>query len=197
MNFDEIKDFLASITEKDFFDLMRTAKHSEEDRQRLHKLVLLSRLKEEYLAYSPEQHTRIMFHVADILRVADRPLALGEIMEQWGTEHMRPSAEALALMLASRDDLTLDETGRFSFTADAPPASVPERAPRVTPSVRFAVLKRDGYRCRLCGAAPRDDDAVRLEVDHITPRSRGGSDDLDNLWTLCFRCNRGKGTEDL
>lgn len=66
-----------------------------------------------------------------------------------------------------------------------------------TLSARFNVLKRDQYRCRLCGVAARDGDHVRLEVDHIVARSKGGTDDEINLWTLCFACNRGKGTKDL
>lgn len=65
------------------------------------------------------------------------------------------------------------------------------------PSVRFAILKRDAYRCRLCGAAARDGAHIRLEVDHITPRAEGGANDECNLWTLCLNCNRGKGKESL
>lgn len=65
------------------------------------------------------------------------------------------------------------------------------------PSLRFTILKRDNYRCRLCGSAARDGDHVRLEVDHITPRVNGGSNDPTNLWTLCKSCNRGKGAQAL
>lgn len=67
----------------------------------------------------------------------------------------------------------------------------------LVPSSRFAILKRDGYRCRLCGASSRNGADVQLEVDHITPRARGGTNDPSNLWTLCFACNRGKGVNDL
>ena len=34
-----------------------------------------------------------------------------------------------------------------------------------------------------------------LEVDHIVPRNHGGSDELSNLQSLCFRCNAGKRWE--
>lgn len=74
-------------------------------------------------------------------------------------------------------------------------ALAPEKA--LALSTRFDILKRDQYRCRLCGAAARDGDHVRLEVDHIVARYRGGTDDVSNLWTLCFACKRGKGTKDL
>lgn len=55
---------------------------------------------------------------------------------------------------------------------------------------RFDILERDLFRCRYCGKrAPETD----LEVDHIYPRSKGGSDEPDNLVSTCRDCNRGKG----
>jgi hypothetical protein len=54
---------------------------------------------------------------------------------------------------------------------------------------RAAVLARDGNKCRMCG---RNSLQVVLEVDHIVPASLGGSDELDNLQTLCRECNLGK-----
>jgi hypothetical protein len=54
---------------------------------------------------------------------------------------------------------------------------------------RFNVFKRDAFKCRYCGQSPP---SVVLEVDHLVPRSAGGSDELLNLVTSCFACNRGK-----
>lgn len=55
--------------------------------------------------------------------------------------------------------------------------------------IRFEVFKRDGFRCGYCGKTPP---AVVLEVDHINPKSIDGTDDINNLLTACFDCNRGK-----
>jgi len=63
------------------------------------------------------------------------------------------------------------------------------------PSIRFKVLKRDGYSCQICGRT--SEDGVKLEVDHKMPKSQGGDNSLENLWTLCFDCNRGKGVRAL
>jgi len=62
-------------------------------------------------------------------------------------------------------------------------------------TLRFDVFKRDSYRCQLCGATAQD--SRKLEVDHKIPVVKGGLDELDNLWTLCFECNRGKGVSDI
>lgn len=55
--------------------------------------------------------------------------------------------------------------------------------------VRFEVFKRDSFTCQYCGKTPPQ--AV-LEVDHINPVSSGGTDEINNLITACFECNRGK-----
>lgn len=65
----------------------------------------------------------------------------------------------------------------------------PRRKP-IKPSVRFQVLKRDDYRCQMCGATAKD--GATLEIDHITPVSKGGSNDPENLQVLCRDCNAGK-----
>jgi hypothetical protein len=66
---------------------------------------------------------------------------------------------------------------------------------------RFRILKRDDYRCQLCGRSPRDDASqaavVRLHVDHKIARVKGGSNDDANLWTLCEACNLGKAAGEL
>ena len=63
----------------------------------------------------------------------------------------------------------------------------------ISGSTRFNVLKRAKHRCELCGV-PADQKA--LDVDHILPKSLGGSDDESNLQALCFTCNRSKGDRD-
>lgn len=59
----------------------------------------------------------------------------------------------------------------------------------ITKTVRFEVFKRDSFRCQYCGASAPD---VILEVDHIKPVSKGGTNDIMNLVTACRDCNRGK-----
>lgn len=58
--------------------------------------------------------------------------------------------------------------------------------------VRFLVMQRDHFKCCLCGASPAKDSSVELHIDHITPWSKGGKTTIDNLQTLCSKCNLGK-----
>lgn len=56
--------------------------------------------------------------------------------------------------------------------------------------IRYNVLKRDNFRCKICGASAND--GAKLHVDHIIPVSKGGKTVMSNLQTLCDRCNIGK-----
>ena len=63
----------------------------------------------------------------------------------------------------------------------------------MTDSLRYDVLKRDDYKCVICGATASE--GAQLEVDHIIPISKGGKTQMDNLQTLCKSCNRGKSNK--
>ncbi len=77
----------------------------------------------------------------------------------------------------------------------APPRHKPTKAQASGLKLRFRIFKRDNYRCQLCGRSAQD--GVTLEVDHKIARAQNGTDHPDNLWTLCFDCNRGKSDESL
>lgn len=60
----------------------------------------------------------------------------------------------------------------------------------VSKKTRFEVFKRDSFTCQYCGRSAPD---VVLECDHIIPLADGGDNEIENLITSCFDCNRGKG----
>lgn len=67
------------------------------------------------------------------------------------------------------------------------------RTPRdINERLRFKVLKRDNFKCVYCGKSPATDSNVELHVDHIIPWSKGGETVIENLQTLCSKCNLGK-----
>lgn len=59
----------------------------------------------------------------------------------------------------------------------------------VSKRLRYEVLRRDNHACRYCGATAPD---VKLNVDHVIPKSLGGIDTPTNLVTSCADCNSGK-----
>ncbi len=105
-------------------------------------------------------------------------------------ERRRRDAEALDRYKAPIRAQNAERTARIveMLSQADEPASVSQR-------LRYEVLRRDDYRCQLCGRGSQDD--VILEVDHKIARARGGSNHLHNLWTLCRPCNRGKTDLDL
>jgi hypothetical protein len=58
--------------------------------------------------------------------------------------------------------------------------------------LRFKVMQRDNFKCCACGSSPANDPSIILHVDHVIPWSKGGETLLDNLQTLCSKCNLGK-----
>ena len=52
------------------------------------------------------------------------------------------------------------------------------------------VLTRDDHLCQAC--LSRDRVTPANQVDHIVPRAKGGSDDMDNLQALCKPCHDAK-----
>ena len=59
--------------------------------------------------------------------------------------------------------------------------------------LRFKVMQRDNFTCVCCGESPAKNKDIILHVDHIIPWSQGGETLIDNLQTLCSKCNLGKG----
>jgi len=58
--------------------------------------------------------------------------------------------------------------------------------------LRFQVLKRDNFKCCMCGRSPASTPDLELHIDHIKPYSKGGETVIENLQTLCSDCNLRK-----
>jgi hypothetical protein len=83
--------------------------------------------------------------------------------------------------------ITKDElVNKDRFTSKRKPISM---------SLRYTILKRDNGECTLCGA--KASTGASLEVDHIIPVSRGGTNTEENLRILCDVCNRGRSNRDM
>ena len=65
----------------------------------------------------------------------------------------------------------------------------------MTSQLRHSIIERDRYTCKTCGNSTAIEPNLLLEVDHIIPVSKGGLTEESNLQTLCWRCNRKKGSK--
>ena len=61
---------------------------------------------------------------------------------------------------------------------------------RRPPLTRLNLLSRDNFRCQYCGVSLTNSDA---SIDHVVPRSQGGTTRWDNVVSACHPCNRKKG----
>jgi len=103
------------------------------------------------------------------------------------------SRRALVLVLDRRAELVHGTGSEFrSARAHYPEPSVVRlrhfvRVPRQTrvAITRRSVFARDGHRCQYCGNQAEN-------IDHVVPRSRGGTHTWDNVVAACRRCNAAK-----
>lgn len=116
-----------------------------------------------------------------VLNVSHQPLAVVS------------ARRAVVLVLKEKAEVLVSNGQRFRaerIELDAPSVlrlrhfvRVPYRA--TAPLTRRAVFARDEWRCQYCGAAAEN-------LDHVIPRSRGGSHTWDNVVAACRRCNSRK-----
>ena len=106
----------------------------------------------------------------------------------------RGALEAFVTAANSEDDKTSVPATPEPTTSKSKTLSTPVHRTNRTPSwrLRFLVMRRDNFACRLCGAAPAKDPSVSLHVDHVDPWSEGGETVISNLQTCCEVCNIGK-----
>ncbi len=88
----------------------------------------------------------------------------------------------------SRGDLTLGpgDAGRLTCDSRSDDPRTGRNTATIPPRVRRRVLARDGHRCQVSGCT----NTRFLEVHHLVPRARGGTNRPDNLITLCSACHR-------
>ena len=80
-------------------------------------------------------------------------------------------------------------TGRVTYEPLRKAIKSVELRKGISLKLRFEILKRDKFRCVLCG---QDAKETKLVIDHILPVTWGGTNDTANLRTTCSACNHGR-----
>jgi len=101
-------------------------------------------------------------------------------LEEWHEQEHEKAEDEVIAEEEPFDGVDLPELASYNF---------------VRAGLWWDILARDKWRCCSCGRTAKEDGIV-LHVDHILPRSRGGSDCADNLQALCHKCNIGKSNRD-
>lgn len=104
----------------------------------------------------------------------------GIIEKRLGEKHFGDSLAAKATIFSHTKGHLLVSGSSRAITQHAP-----------SRKTRMKVLKRDNYRCKVCGRSPEKNVDIELHVHHIHPWGEGGVTDEENLITLCDTCHDG------
>jgi len=108
------------------------------------------------------------------------------VTEQWLKDHDTPPRDPWRTIRKLHQEGKLIKVSKGVYRYD------PDKVKNVElwdfpPDVKKAILERDGYKCVVCGRGIED--GVELVVDHIKPKDKGGTNDIDNGQTLCMEHN--------
>jgi hypothetical protein len=137
----------------------------------------------------------------DEMRLAPSTVGPKAYTGRWGT--WLKALEAFVNKMNQDDDPSETSTTAVGNAFSTNPENTKRNQRRTTADadvrdiklgLRWKVFQRDRFRCVKCGASPANDlGCKQLHADHILPFSKGGKTVLENLQTLCERCNLGKG----
>ena len=143
----------------------------------------LSEMIEHFAIFFPVYDAYLQLAKGQPSRLSTLIDALNQMIERENAENQRYEENGKKNLSSEVDDAAV----QAALTA--------ENKIRVMPAMRWQVFQRDGWKCVACGRGSHD--GAILHVDHIIPRSKGGTDTLDNFQTLCDKCNIGKSNRDM
>ncbi len=131
-------------------------------------------------------------------------IAASKLERKWVGIDISPKAGEL-IRLRMEKELGLDFAIHGNVTDKLPKRSSKDRTegelfsdvrqlPYNHPTIKQLLFGKQEERCNGCQEVFR---FKTFEIDHITPRSKGGKDHINNLQLLCPNCNRRKGNKDM
>ena len=111
----------------------------------------------------------------------------GTYENRYGT--WRNALEKFVAYINNEENLSSEEAIK---NIEAVPISRHKTSRTINWRLRFTVMRRDNFKCKSCGRSPATDPSIILHVDHLKAWANGGETILENLQTLCSKCNIGK-----
>jgi len=108
------------------------------------------------------------------------------VTEQWLKEHNEPPRDPWRTIRRFHQEGLLIKVKKGvyrydpDFVSDIELFDFPQK-------IKEDILKRDGYCCVVCGRGRKD--GIELVVDHIRPKDKGGTNNIENGQTLCMEHN--------
>lgn len=144
-----------------------------------------SQLFEEFQRVALELEVELEAHDEATARSQRLERELDKLADELGLCDLDPVADDLLNMAYS--DLHFVEAGARALD--------PRRKYKgvcVRPEKRLALYLRDKFTCTYCGKDLHDVPDTAITLDHVKPRSKGGTNDPRNLVTTCRSCNSAR-----
>jgi len=144
--------------------------------------------KEEYKKYfnAPTKKHIKWSRAKELLAVGFKDAGLSEVYIAKELK-ITPMSVRQKFLVTGFINLTKEECDHFGVLHHTSPMKQKRRS-LIPPAVRVKVLDSYYGRCGYCGIIPKV-----LEIDHVKPFSKGGSDRIENLMPCCRKCNTAKG----
>lgn len=127
----------------------------------------------------------------EIERLTEKTIS--KVFKKQGTQQMLQNhisnLKNRCTLLKNNNDSLKREISDLKFELNRLRKSKTKKEP-LAKNIRHKVFEKYNHRCCECGATHED---IMLTIDHIIPRSKGGTDDISNLQVLCAACNMDKG----
>ena len=167
-------------------------------------LAIAARQKVQYVGYPTQKPLALLDRIirassneGDVVLdpfcgCATAAVAAERLGRQWIGIDISPKA---AELVTSRLNGILDEVPLYKDGSVVHRTDQPRRTDMgALPKPRSHMDLLWGRQSGLCGGCGVRFEKRNMTVDHIVPRTHGGTDHLENLWLLCGACNSSKGT---
>lgn len=160
----------------------------EQDRDAAHRWHLANEIRREQISVRDKLLKYFQLNVAQAI-TGEELKYLAKDRSEWARRVRELRTEygwPIVTQNTGRPDL---EVGVYLLEADR---QSPEHDRRIPDPIKRSVLRRDGYKCRMCSWSHDDwnrSDPRHLELHHETPHVEGGDNTEENLITLCTVCH--------